>query len=437
MQIVNYLLIGIAIGGVLGYLIAQIFHTAKQKKVIGISIDELKQNYVNKEIYNEIRVQALTKEKELLQSTATCSSLEEQNKHLALKINEHKIELQEIQAQFKVEFRNLANELLEEKSKRFVEINEKQVGDLITPLKEKLISFEKKVNETYTEETRERASLKAELKQIVALNNRLSDDANKLTTALKGDKKLQGDWGETQLELILEKAGLQKGLHYLKQPNYKTDDVKNVRPDYVVNLPENKHLILDSKVSLVAYEKYYNAESEDEKNIHLKTHLQNINKHISELASKKYHKLYDINSPDYVVLFVPIEPALTLALKEDIELFEKALSRNIVLVSTSTLLATLRTISHIWKQEDQRNNVKEIARIGGALYDKFVAFTDDMLKVGQRLDDAKKGYTSAMNKLVESSRKGDTIVGRVEQLKHMGANSTKQLPKQLLDEVDE
>ena len=292
------------------------------------------------------------------------------------------------------------------------------------------------MDETYKEEVRERISLKEQLKHIVELNKQVSDDATKLTNALKGDKKLLGDWGEVQLEMILEKAGLEKDIHYQKQANYKDDSGNNQRPDYIVNMPENKNLILDSKVSLVAYEKYYNAEEDKDREPFLREYLGNLHRHIKELGDKNYPKLYGINPPDYVLMFFPIEPALSLALREDLSLFEKALEKNVVLVSTSTLLATLRTISFIWKQENQRNNVVEIARQSGALYEKFVGFMNDLVVVGNKIDDAKDNYSLAMNKLFTSAKKGDTIIGRIEKIKELGADTNKSLPQNILDRLD-
>jgi len=332
-----------------------------------------------------------------------------------------------------LEFRNVANDLLEEKSKKFTELNEKNIGTILQPLKERIQQFEKKVEDTYNQETREKTALRKELEQMMKLNQQVSDDANRLTKALKGDSKTQGDWGEVQLELILERAGLQRGVHYRKQENFKTDDGANVRPDYVINLPEDKHIVVDSKVSLTAYEQYFNTDDEAQRVRYMQEHLSSLQRHIADLSGKNYQLLYGINPPDYVLLFVPLEAALTIALREDTTLFEKALARNIALVSPSTLLATLRTISFIWKQENQKRNVLEIARESGALYDKFVGFMDDLLGVGRKLNDSKAAYDDAMNKLCESPRKGDTIIGRIERLKTLGANATKQIPQQLLD----
>jgi DNA recombination protein RmuC len=383
---------------------------------------------IDRALYDELKTELQQKERALITAAAELAQARERNTILSK-------EIEKLQDTFRTEFKNVANELLEEKSQKFTALNEKNIGDILKPLKERIQEFEKKVEETYNQETREKTSLRKELEQMMKLNKQVSDDATRLTNALKGDSKVQGDWGEIQLELILEKAGLMRDIHYRKQENFKTDDGRNVRPDYIINLPEDKHFVIDSKVSLTAYENYYNAEEEGQQTKYLQEHLASLNRHLADLSSKNYQQLYGINPPDYVLLFVPLEPALTLALREDNALFEKALGKNIALVSPSTLLATLRTISFIWKQENQKRNVLEIAKEGGALYDKFVGFMEDLITVGKRLTDSKTAYEGAMNKLVESPKKGDTIIGRVQRLKDLGANATKQLPQNLLDRI--
>jgi len=433
METAILILIGLAIGATAAWFIAKYKFEGQR----GISKDELDSKYISREIYTETKAELDQKERTLIEINKTLARTEQDNTHLKQKLDEQKKEIEKIQETFKIEFENLANKLLEDKSKKFLELNEKNIGDILKPLKDKIQEFEKKVEETHKEETRERISLKKELEQIVKLNQQVSEDANRLTKALKGDSKIQGNWGEIQLELILEKAGLEKDIHYRKQENLKDDTGKNQRPDYIINLPDSKNLILDSKVSLTAYENYFNTENDTEKVKYLKDHLVSINKHISDLSDKNYQTLYGINPPDYVLMFVPIEPALTIAFKEDTRLFEKALDKNIVLVSISTLLATLRTISYIWKQENQKRNVYEIARESGKLYDKFVGFIEDLIGVGKKLDDAKGTYLEAMNKLVESPKKGDTIVGRIERIKNLGADATKSIPQQILDRVQD
>ncbi|MDR0660215.1 MAG: DNA recombination protein RmuC [Prevotellaceae bacterium] len=423
---IAFLIIGLLVGATAAWLISKSRYSANQ----GISQAELEERYVARAFFDDAKRETEQYGKRLLAMSTELAKSEERVTNLEK-------DLSGIQETFRLEFKNLANELLEEKSKKFTELNEKKIGDILFPLKEKIRLFEKKVEDTYNQETREKASLRKELEQMMKLNTQVSEDANKLTKALKGDSKTQGDWGEIQLELTLEKAGLQKGIHFLLQENYKTEDNANVRPDCVINLPEGKNLVIDSKVSLTAYEHYYNEEDEAKRDRYLTEHISSLNRHIQDLGGKNYHNLYGINAPDYVLLFVPLEAALTLALKEDTSLLDKAWSRNIGLVSTSTLLATLRTVSSIWKRENQRKNVLEIAKEGGALYDKFVGFMEDLTKVGLRLDDAKKEYVEAMKKLFESPRKGDTIIGRTQRLKDLGAKATKTIQQQLLDRIEE
>jgi DNA recombination protein RmuC len=427
-----FLAIGVALGLVIGWLIAK-----ANLKAAGVSMADLGANYVQKDLYETLLSDSKQKDKEILLLTGQVSQVTEKAASLEKKIQENKQELEDLQGQMRMDFKNLSHEIFEEKSTKFLQLNEKQVSEILNPLKEKIQLFEQKIDTTYNNETRERASLKTQLEQIVKLNQQVSEGATKLTNALKGDKKLQGDWGEMQLELILTKAGLEKDIHFRRQENFKDEEGKNQRPDYVINLPEEKHLIIDSKVSLVAYEQYYNEEDEVKRAQLLKTHISNLGKHIVDLGSKNYQRLYEINQPDYVLLFVPIEPALHIVLKEDTGLFEKALDRNVVLVTTSTLLATLRTISYIWKQENQRQNVAEIARESGDLYDKFVGFVNDLIGVGEKLESAKKGYADAMNKLIDSKMKGGTIVGKIERIKKLGANATKSIPEKILSRLEE
>jgi len=375
------------------------------------------------------------KESEIQKNVASIAQCRAVNTAMQEKLDSQKEEIQQIREQLYKDFKLTAEGILEEKTKKFSELNEEKLGNILNPLKEKIQSFEKKVDETYHNETREKANLRKELEQIISINKQMSDDAQRLTSALKGDSKIQGDWGELQLETLLEKTGLQKDIHFLKQSNFKTEEGANVRPDYIINLPEGKNFIIDCKVSLTAYENYFNTESEEQRNQHLKEHINSVSRHINDLASKNYQNLYGINSPDYVFLYVSLEPALTIALQHDPSLFDKALNKNIVLVTSSTLLASMRTVSFIWKQENQKNNVLEIAKESGALYDKFVGFMDDLTKVGNQLNSTQDTYKAAMCKLFESSRRGDTIVGRMERIKVLGANATKNIDKRLLDRV--
>ena len=369
---------------------------------------------------------------------AETATLETENKNLTEKLQQQKTEINELQTRFTTEFENIANRILKERSAEFSFANQKQIGDILNPLKEKIIIFEKKVDETYNNETREKASLKKELEQIININRQMSDDAQKLTLALKGDKKVQGNWGEMQLEQLLEKSGLEKEVHYSKQVNLMNDEDKKEIPDFVINLPDNKHYIIDSKVSLINYEMYFNAENEEFKQKFLREHIKNIENHINILSAKNYQNL--LNSPDFVFMYFALEPALFAALQNDPTLFEKAFQKNIILVSSTTLLASLRTVSFIWKQENQKNHVLEIAKVGGQLYDKFVLFTENLIKIGKSMDDTKKTYTEAMNQLVKENANGTynagTIVGMTENLKKLGANTTKSLPQPLINRIE-
>jgi DNA recombination protein RmuC len=359
------------------------------------------------------------------------------NRALTEKLNTQKSEIEALYKQFHTEFENMANKILEEKTLKFTNVNAEKLAVILNPLKEKIVTFEKKVEETYNSETREKATLRKELEQIIQINRQMSDDAQRLTSALKGDKKLQGDWGEMQVEQLLEKSGLQKGIHYSKQENFKTDDLADLRPDYVINLPDSKHYIIDSKVSLVGYERYFNTEDEDAKSKFLKEHIDCIDRHIDFLSRKNYQDL--TNSPDFVFMFFALEPALFTALQNDLNLFDRALKKNIILVSNTTLLASLRTTSFIWRQENQKNNVLEIAKLGGQLYDKFTGFVENLTKVGQNIDAAKERYSEAMNQLVKYNANGEynagTIIGQAENLKKLGAKATKSLPQNLIDKA--
>ena len=371
------------------------------------------------------------KERVIIDLNKEVAAIETQNINLEEKLQTQKQEIQQLHQQLQLQFENIANRLLEEKSQRFTAQNQQQIGQILSPLQERIKDFETTMQQRFTEETKERASLKTEIAQLQQLNTQLSTDANNLVNALRGDNKTQGNWGELQLETLLERAGLQKGIHFDTQKTLFDGENNQKRPDFIIQLPEDKQLVLDSKVSLVAYERYFSENDPIRKNQSLKEHCQSLRQHIKELGAKNYPNLYGIQTPDYVLLFVPIEPALSLALQHDPNLFNEALDRNIVLVSTSTLLATLRTVSFIWKQERQKQNVLEIARQSGLLYDKFVAFAEDLKEIGTRLNSAQKAYQSAFNKLSDSTRKGDTLVGRAEHIRLLGAKTNKQLPKDL------
>ena len=345
----------------------------------------------------------------------------------------NKEELNNIQEKFTKEFENLANKILEEKSTKFTEQNKLNITSILNPLKEKIEGFEKKVSESQKESVGMHSALKEQLNNLKDLNLQMSKEAINLTKALKGDSKAQGDWGETQLEILLEKANLAKDIHFTTQGGYRDEDGRLKKPDFIINLPDNRHLIVDSKVSLTNYEAYFNSEDEEQKKLHLKKHVESIRKHIKELSEKKYETLYEINAPDYVLMFVPIEPAYLLALNNNNQLYLEALDKNVVLVSTSTLLATLSTVSSMWRQENQKNNVLEIANQAGRLYDQFVNLTDDLIKVGTQLKTVQGSYDTSMKKL---TGKGN-LVKKVEKIKELGAKTSKIMNKNLLDRASE
>ena len=424
-----------------GLLLVLIFLILRQQNNMPAGFPD-KSNFISKELYDTILAQSdtlrdglVSKEQELRDALAQLAAREQQIFHLENTLSTQKAEVEHLQSRFKTEFENIANRLLEEKSQRFTDQNAQQLQTVLNPLKEKIREFEENVDRKFMEETREKSSLKKEIEQLYQLNQQLSQDAHNLASALKGQSKVQGDWGEFQLEMLLEKSGLQKGIHFLVQATFRDDDGAAKRPDFIIQLPENKHLVVDSKVSLTAFERYYNTDDPSERDQHLRAHVTSIRSHVDNLSRTNYQMLYQINTPDYLLLFVPLESALSVAAQADPRLFTDALERNIVLVTTSSLLATLRTVSHLWKQEKQTRSVLEIARQSGLLYDKFVSFVEDLKMIGSRLDNARTAYDEAMNKLVHAARPGDTLIGKAEKIRELGARATKSLPQDLVEEA--
>ncbi len=336
--------------------------------------------------------------------------------------------------QFAVQFENLANKILEDKSKKFTDQNKENLESILTPLRERIKDFEKKVDEKYDSEQKERASLQGEIKLLHQLNKEISQEAHNLTAALKGDSKKQGNWGELILERILESSGLVKGKEYFTQHTVYNDAGNRFQPDVVIQLPDEKQIIIDSKVSLIAYERFVNAPDDQAQAQHLKEHILSVKRHITELSDKNYHTSKGMNSPEFVLMFMPIESSFSASIRADDELFNFAWEKRIVIVSPSTLLATLRTVSSIWKQDRQTKNAIEIAEKSGLMYDKFAGFVEDMKKIGDRLESTQKVYDESMKKLSEGS---GNLVKRAQELKKMGAKATKQLPSDVLGLEDE
>jgi DNA recombination protein RmuC len=438
-----FLLIGFA-AGITGTFFATKFYIESKRVLTRFEKEQLDQELSNKEVEKRIQSESinnLLKELEALKikvDEERQKSYDLSNKltakegdfnNLEEKLTNHKEEVENLQKKFSNEFKNLANEILEEKSKKFTDLNKVNIGEILNPLKEKISEFEKKVDSTNKESIDRNAALKQQLKTLSELNLKITKDAENLTKALKGESKTQGNWGEFILESILEKSGLVKGREYKVQESFSTDSGR-LQPDVIINLPDNKNIIIDSKVSLVAYERYISAEDEIQQKINLKEHVGSLRKHIKDLSAKNYQQVYNVSGLDFVLLFMPIEPAFGLAIQHDDQLFMDAYEKNIVIVSPSTLIATLRTIASIWRQEYQNSNAIEIARQSGSLYDKFKAFTDDLIKIGDNLGTTRKNYEQAMNKLTDGK---DNLVRKTERLKVLGAKASKSIDQRLIE----
>ena len=431
------LILSIIFSAVVGAYLGILFTKLKSKNNQGMleerqnqlsaTIDALKENVdkIEKE-REEIR-----REKEFLNTQLARKNSEYEN--LQIQNNRRDEELKKQQDQLRKDFELLANKILEEKSTKFSEQNKEQLKLILNPLQEKIKTFEKKVDDTQKESISMHSALKEQLLGLKDLNLQMTKEATNLTKALKGDSKMQGNWGELVLERVLEKSGLEKDREYFVQQNFTLEDGTRVLPDVVLHLPDNKKMIIDSKVSLTDYERLVNAE-DDDKASYLKAHVNSIKKHVDQLSEKNYQDLYDIESPDFVLMFIPIEPAFAVAVNDDNSLYNRAFEKNIVIVTPTTLLATLRTIDTMWNNEKQQRNAIEIARQAGALYDKFEGFVKDLTGVGKKIDAAKTDYSSAMNKLVEG--KGNLITS-VEKLKKMGAKAKKALPENIIKRAED
>ena len=381
------------------------------------------------DVSQELEKVRAQKEKAIIEYTQLNANF----KNLQEKNNTQKEEVEKLQEKFTIQFENLANKILEEKSNKFTEINNRNIKNILNPLQDKILHFEKKIEDTHKESINYHASLKQQILGLKDLNQQMSKETLNLTKALKGDSKFQGNWGELVLERVLEKSGLEKGREYETQQGYLTEDGKTVIPDVVIHLPQNKKMIVDSKVSLTHYERYVNEDDKDLQQKHLKDHVNSIKKHIEQLSAKNYHELYKIESPDFVLLFIPIEPAFAIAINEDNNLYNKAFERNIIIVTPTTLLATLRTIDSMWNNEKQQKNAQEIALQAGRLYDQFVNLTEDLIKVGSQLKTVQGSYEGTMKKL---TGKGNLIT-RVEKLKGLGIKQKKILNEKLVERAND
>lgn len=446
-----YLAIGLLVGAVIGWLamkgkLTSLINNFQQQSA---EADRLKQDELNsldkeKSILNEkyINLQESYEKKHSESTaernrnealTAKLATADADYKNLKEKLDSQKAELEDIQKKFTTEFENIAHKILKNNSQEFTQVNQKNINEILNPLKDKIQLFEKKVEDTYQKGIKDQTDLKAEIKKLYDLNSKISQEANNLTKALKSDSKKQGNWGEFILERVLERSGLVKGQEYDTQITARNEQGDLIRPDVIVKLPENKHIIIDSKVSLVAYEEFVNTEDLELKNNFLKQHVESIKNHIKGLSEKNYQNATLFDTPDFVLLFMPIESAFSVAIQFDPDLFNFAWEKKIVIVSPTTLLATLRTVSSIWKHEKQTQNAIEIARQGGALYDKFVGFLKDLEDLGTQIGRVSKTYDTARNKLTDGS---GNLIKRAETLKKLGAKASKSISENLVENMD-
>ena len=430
-------------------LIAFIFLKPKSKVINPKDFDQLKDENELLKISHakaEERAENLRSEQEYLKKelnaereklSETLLSLESSRAYLQAqqeKIEEQKLEIKNNQEKFNKDFELIASRILEDKSVKFAEHNRTNLDLIIKPLRENIKTFEEKVDKVYKAESDERNILRGHINQLVEQSSLMHQETQNLTKALKGDNKKQGNWGELILERVLERSGLVKNQEYRIQASHQSADGSRFQPDVIIDLPDDKHLIIDAKVSLTAYERLVNSESEEERELFSKQHISSIRNHISELSSKNYSQLYKINSPDFVMLFVPIESSFSIAVQKDADLFNYAWDKQVVIVSPSTLLATLRTIASMWKQERQNRNVMEIARLSGEMYDKFIGFMNDMEGIGKNIKQSQEAYDKAINKL--STGRG-SLSTTSEKIKKLGARTAKQLDQKFISEDED
>lgn len=421
------------IGAFIGNLLARVKHTAQSGKLE----ERIEQLSLREEKLDE-RVHQVIKEKESMREEKDFLNAElvrrnAENDNLEQKLKGQEKELAKLQEKFTKEFENLANKILDSKSEKFTKQNKENLDQVLKPLQEKIDKFERKVEQTHKESIDRHAMLRQQIIGLKELNEQMSKEAVNLTKALKGDSKLQGNWGELVLERVLEKSGLEKDREYFIQSSFTSEDGRRILPDVVLHLPDNKKMIIDSKVSLVAYERFVNEEDETRRSKELKEHVNSLKKHVEQLGAKNYQDIYEIESPDFVLLFVPIEPAFAVAVNHDNSLYNWAFEKNIVIVTPTTLLATLRTVDSMWSNEKQQQNALEIAKQAGALYDSFTNLTDDLIKVGKQIGTVQGTYESAMKKLTGRGN----LITRVERLKKLGAKASKSIDEKLIKRSQE
>jgi DNA recombination protein RmuC len=432
-----FLITGLIAGIGLGYLLfrlkvaAQKSSFLEEKANIEKERDILRERLSDqKEAFEKLSSELDAERQKTLDIHSRFARQENENTNLLEKLQNQKSEIEELQKKFTTEFENIAHKILKENTQEFTLVSHKNMSDILNPLKEKILNFEKKVEDTYQKGLKDQTDLQAELKKLFELNARISEEANNLTKALKSDSKKQGNWGEVVLERVLERSGLVKGQEYETQIRTTDADGRGLQPDVIIKLPENKHIIIDAKVSLVAYEAYSSSDDPESQALFLKQHVESIKTHVKGLSEKNYQHAGGFDTPDFVLLFMPVEPAFSSAIQADIGLFNFAWERKIVIVSPSTLLATLRTVASIWKHEKQTQNALDIARQGGALYDKFVGFLKNLEEIGSQIERLSKTYEEAKNKMTDGR---GNLIRQVESLKILGAKTTKSIPDSYLD----
>lgn len=429
-----YLVIGLFVGFGIGFLFLKNKSAAEAGKVAvekGAAEQRANDLFQQK---SKLEDERSILDQKILELTSELASAKKDLENLVLRLSEQKAETEKLQEKFASEFQNLANKIFEEKGKSFAEQNQKNLDQLLKPFQDKIKDFEKKVEEAYDKELRDKISLREEVKKLYDLNSRISQEANNLTKALRGDTKKQGNWGETILERILEQSGLKKGTEYETQLVTTNQDGASIKPDVVVFLPDNKHLIIDAKVSLTAYDRYVNSEEDNEREQFLRDHINSVRSHVKLLSEKNYYTGEGLRSPDFVLLFMPIESSFSLAVQNDNDLFHFAWEKRIVIVSPTTLLATLTTVASLWKIENQNKNALEIARLSGAMYDKLEGVIAELIKVGNSIQTTDAQYKSAMSKLYEGQ---GNVVKTAEKIKALGAKASKSIPQSLIDRADD
>ena len=429
-----FLITGLLFGAAAGWFAARYkFATENQPGTASLLIEQERNKELNSQL-NIVKQSLETERSRVLDLNKSLATIEADYRNLEEKLSDQRKEVNSIQEKFTAEFKNLANDILEKNSAKFSDLNKTSMSDLLTPLKDKIVTFEKKVEEAYDKELRDKISLREEVKKLYDLNSRISEEANNLTRALKGDTKKQGDWGEVILEKVLERSGLAKDREYRKQVITTNAEGDTIKPDYLVMLPDNRHIIIDSKVSLIAYENFVNVEDEEDRPKYLKAHLESMKNHVKQLSDKNYFSSLEFNTPDFVLMFVPIESSFSVALQADQDLFNYAWEKRIVIVSPTTLLATMRTVASIWKMDKQSQNAFQIAEESGKLYDKFVGLVEDLKKVGVQINSTRDTYQEAMKKLYEG--KGN-LVNRAEKIRELGAKNTKAIDEKLIQRAIE